>query len=81
MAWINVVSFDESEGDLRATYEELGLTSGSMFPPYEVMTNTGPVLLQLQRFDTAVRFQAAELGRARVEMIAALVSSLNGCVF
>jgi hypothetical protein len=81
MPWIPVIPREDAEGDLLAAYEHLGIESGDMTPPYDVVTNNGPVILRQMRFSDAVRFGDFSLTRLRREMIATLVSALNQCVF
>lgn len=81
MPWIPVIPAEEAEGDLLEAYRHLGIESGDMTPPYDVVTLNGPVILRQMRFSDAVRFGDARLSRLRREMIATYVSALNHCVF
>ncbi len=81
MPWIPVIPVEEAEGDLLAAYAHLGIESGEMTPPYDVVTQNGPVILRQMIFSDAVRFGDFTLSRLRREMIATLVSGLNHCVF
>lgn len=81
MPWIRVVPAEEAEGDLAEAYEKIGIESGDMTPPYDVVTNNGPVILRQMHFSDAVRFGDYTLSRLRREMIATLTSALNHCVF
>lgn len=81
MAWIDVVPSEEAEGDLLQVYIDHEIDEGPIFPPYEVLTNNGPALLGLTRFQQAVRFGSSPLSRLQREMIATLTSAATGCVF
>jgi hypothetical protein len=81
MPWIRAVQAEEADGDLAKAYEQLGIASGDMTPPYDVVTNNGPVMLRQALFSDQVRFGDVSLSRLRRETIATLVSALNHCVF
>lgn len=81
MAWIRVISAEDAEGDLKQVYEDEGIESGPIFPPYEVLTNNGPALLTLTHFQHAVRFGPSPLTRLQREFIATLTTGATGCVF
>lgn len=81
MPWIRVIPGEDADGDLAKSYEKMGIASGDMTPPYDVVTNNGPVILRQMHFSDSVRFGDFSLSRLRREMIATLVSALNHCVF
>lgn len=81
MAWIRVVTAEEADGDLLDVYKDNDITSGSMFPPYEVLTNNGPALKALQTFSHTLRFGDSPLSRFQREMIATLTASATHCLF
>ena len=81
MPWIPVTPAEEAADDLLAAYRHLGIESGDMTPPYDVVTLNGPVILRQMLFSDAVRFGDFTLSRLRREMVATLVSALNHCVF
>ena len=81
MAWIDVIPAEEAEGTLKEAYERLGVEQGPMFTPLEVLTLNGPVLRSVYDLNVAVLVESSPLSRLQREMIATLVSGLNGCVF
>jgi alkylhydroperoxidase family enzyme len=81
MAWVNVVHAEAADDDLARAYEILGIDNGSIGPPYEGLTNNGPVLLSLLHLSRAARFGPSPLTRLQREMIATVVSAINHCVF
>jgi hypothetical protein len=81
LVWITVVPAEEAEGDLKSAYETLGIEEGSIGPPYEGLTNNGPVLYRLMQLSREARFGPSPLSRLQREMIATYVSTLNHCVF
>lgn len=81
MAWIDVIPAEDATGELLQVYINQEIDAGPIFPPYEVLTNNGPALLALTRFQNAVRFGDSPLTRFQREMIATLSSGLDDCVF
>jgi alkylhydroperoxidase family enzyme len=81
VAWIDVIPSEDAEGDLLQVYIDHEIDEGPIFPPYEVLTNNGPALLGLTKFQQAVRFGPSPLSRLQREMIATLTSAATGCVF
>ncbi len=81
MAWVGIIPAEDASGDLLTFCSKLGLKSGPVGSPWEVLTQNGAALLRLEQLDNAVRFKAVALSRLRIEMIACLVSAINHCVF
>jgi hypothetical protein len=81
MAWIDVIPAEDATGDLLQVYIDHEIDNGPIFPPYEVLTNNGPALLALTRFQHSVRFGDSPLTRFQREMIATLSTGLDDCVF
>ena len=81
MAWIELVSAEDAEGDLARIFAELGVTQGTGGPPFEVLTQNGAALAAFWTWAGGNRFKFPALDRLRVEMIATLTSALNHCVF
>lgn len=82
MTWIRTWKKDEATGRLAEAYQEmLEHPRGSGRLP-EIMKCMGlkpEALLAVFRLNMDVTFGASGLGRAREEMIATVVSAVNGC--
>ena len=85
MPWVKVISEVEAAGDLITAYQEFGKkdkTSGErrLLPHLAVFTQNPPAFMAFAKLEKILRFEASELSRRQREMIATVVSRLNGCV-
>jgi uncharacterized peroxidase-related enzyme len=79
MAWIQVISIDESQGELRAEYERMKIPSGKVANILAIHSlNPAALRVHFDLYKTLM-FGPSELTRAQREMIAVVVSKTNRC--
>jgi uncharacterized peroxidase-related enzyme len=79
MAWIKMVEEDEATGELKQIYETQRRQAGALaniLKIHSLAPKTLPAHLGLY---LAILHAPGELSRAQREMIAVVVSSVNGC--
>jgi uncharacterized peroxidase-related enzyme len=79
MAWIKTVSDAEAEGPLRKLFEAAVARAGRVFNIVRVMSLNPPTLKASMGFYQTVMFGQSPLSRAQRELLATLVSRINGC--
>ena len=81
MAWIKTVSESQAEGLLARIYEGAQKRAGRVYNILKIQSNNPPALkAMLELYKAAVRADSP-LTRARREMLAVVVSKINGCVY
>ena len=80
-AWVRMIGEDEAEGPLRAAYRQLlGERPGRQAPDFLRLHSLVPrAIVPLAQLHRAVAYGPGELTRVQRELIATVVSTLNGC--
>lgn len=80
-AWVQLIAEDEAEGQLRAVYQELlGEGRRSTVPGFLRLHSLVPrAIIPLAQLHRAVAYGPGELSRVQRELIATVVSVINGC--
>jgi alkylhydroperoxidase family enzyme len=81
MAHIRLVRDDEATGLLRRLYDEALVRAGRVFGIVRLMSPNPPVLQASMAQYRAVMFGPSPLTRAQREMLAVVVSRVNGCFY
>lgn len=81
MAWIEVVSESEAEGDLKAQYDQLRAPWGGVDNILKIHSLSPASLAGHLGLYKSVMRGSPELPKAKREMIAVCVSALNHCVY
>jgi len=79
MAWIRTVPNEEARGLLKTLYETATKRAGRVFNIVRAMSLNPPILRASMDFYQAVMFSRSPLSRGQRELIATVVSTLNGC--
>lgn len=79
MAWIKMISEDEAEGELKEMYETMRDPRGPVDNILKVHGLNPPSLRAHYDLYKTVMYGRSELSRIEREMIAVVVSSVNGC--
>lgn len=80
-AWVQIIAEDEAEGQLRAVYQELlGEGRRSSVPDFLRLHSLVPrAIVPLAQLHRAIAYGPGELSRTQRELIATVVSVINGC--
>ena len=80
-AWVQTIAEDEAEGQLRAVYQELlGEGRRSSVPDFLRLHSLVPrAIIPLAQLHRAIAYGPGELTRVQRELIATVVSVINGC--
>lgn len=79
MAWIKVIEELEADGELKKIYDAQGKKAGALANVLKIHSLAPRTLSAHMAFYEAVMHAPGDLSRARREMIAVVVSSLNHC--
>jgi len=79
MAWIRTVPEGAAEGELRRHYDAAVSRAGKVFGIVRLMSPNPAVLEAAMGLYRAAMFGPSPLSRARREMLATVVSRVNGC--
>ena len=79
MAWIRTVADGEAKGDLGPLYEAAVRRAGKVFGIVRLMSPNPAVLEASMNLYRAVMFGPSPLSRRQREMMATVVSAVNGC--
>ena len=79
MAWIRTVRQGEAEGELRRHYDAAVARAGKVYGIVRLMSPNPAVLEAAMAFYRAAMFGPSPLSRAQREMLATVVSRVNGC--
>lgn len=80
MSYISQVDPADAQGDLKVLFEEMmAARGGRISPVMHVFSLNPPLLGRVRELNAVITFGGSSLGRRREEMIATLVSTLNGC--
>lgn len=80
-AWVQIVTENEAEGQLRAVYAELlGERQQGNVPDFLRLHSLVPsAIVPLAKLHRAIAYGPGELSRVQRELIATVVSVINGC--
>ena len=80
-AWVQTIAEDEAEGQLRAVYQELlGERLQGKVPDFLRLHSLVPrAIVPLAQLHRAIAYGPGELSRTQRELIATVVSAINGC--
>ncbi len=80
-AWVEIIAEDEAEGQLDAVYQELlGGRPGGKVPDFLRLHSLAPrTIVPLAHLHKAITYGPGELTRVQRELIATVVSVINGC--
>ena len=81
MAWINVISEKEAEGELAECYEEIRSTRGRIANVLMCQSLNPRSLLDHLNLYLTLMYRRSSLSRGEREMIAVAVSSANNCKY
>lgn len=81
MSWIRVVSDEQATGRLRASFDAARGRAGRVFNIVRQMSPNPALLDASMAFYVAAMKQSRTLSRAQCELLATVVSRLNGCVY
>lgn len=80
MSHIRIIPHKEAEGELKGVLDEMIQPPATRLPMVLQCMSLNPAALQaVSRLNNTVTFGASTLTRAKEEMIATLVSVINGC--
>ena len=81
MANIKVIDYEESEGRLRAIYDELIGKRGKLADVHKIQSLRPESIVKHMELYLEIMFSKSELSRAEREMIAVVVSAGNDCEY
>lgn len=79
MTWIRTIADDEAEGLLVSLYDAARRRAGRVSGIVRSMSLNPPLLRDSIRFYRTVMFGESPLSRAQRELLATVVSAVNGC--
>ncbi len=80
MSYIKEIEPADAQGELAEVYQELMKAPGGRLAPVMKVLGLKPDLLRKVRaLNSVITFGGSSLGRRKEEMLATVVSSLNGC--
>lgn len=81
MAWIRVIDEAEAEGKLKAYYDEIAQARGKVANIMKIHSLLPETMKKHLELYLAIMFQPGGLRREQRELLATVVSSLNGCAY
>ena len=81
MAYVRQIEPEEATGEVKDFYEKLIERDGQVRGIFKLSSLRPPVMFGLSTLYGAVMFGDSDLSRAQREMIATVVSAVNGCVY
>lgn len=80
MSYIRQIEASEATGELKDIYDQMmAAPSGRIAPVLQIFSLNPPLLGKVREMNSIITFGGSSLGRRKEEMIATLVSTLNGC--
>ncbi len=81
MAYIKMIDYDESSGELRGIYDHLISSRGKLADVHRIQSLNPPTVLSHMNLYRDIMFGQSPLKRAEREMIAVVVSISNQCEY
>ncbi len=81
MARIKVIQHEEAEGELKSIYDDLVVTRGQLSEVLKIQSLHPSSIKSHTAFYMDIMFGKSALSRAEKEMIAVVVSVVNGCMY
>lgn len=81
MAWIKTIEAEQATGDLRTEYEKAIRRAGKVFNILKIQSLNPATLRASMEFYLASMHGPSGLSRAEREMLATVVSRVNGCFY
>lgn len=81
MAWIRTIEPHEAEGPLREEYEQAVQRAGKVYNIVKLQSLNPATLHASLQLYLATLHRPSELSRAERELLATVVSKVNGCVY
>lgn len=81
MAWINIISWEESKGLLRRQYDSTMKRAGKIWNIVSIMSLNPQAMMDSMRFYRTLMFGESPLTRSEREMLATVVSTVNHCTY
>ncbi len=81
MAWIKTVGSAEAEGLLKKEYDQAGRRAGKVFNILKIQSLNPQTLHASIEMYLATMHRPSELSRAERELLATVVSQVNGCFY
>lgn len=79
MAWIDTVSPEDAQGDLKKVYTQIRKKRGSIGHIYQIQSLDPPGLLHHTKLYRHLLFSRSPLSRFQRELIGVVVSQVNQC--
>ncbi|MFT5858941.1 MAG: putative peroxidase-related enzyme [Flavobacteriaceae bacterium] len=79
MAYIDVISYDDSEGELRTIYDDLIQSRGKLADVHMIQSLNPQSIVNHMDLYMTIMFKKSPLKRVQREMIAVVVSKANNC--
>ncbi len=79
MSWIKMISYEESEGELRERLEPLQYEPGKIAHILQIHSLIPSSMTSHQQFYKDIMFKRSDLSRKERELIATVVSISNEC--
>ncbi len=81
MAWIKVITPDESTGQLKSQYDQAMKRAGRIWRIVSIMSQNPAAMKSSMEFYGTLMFGKSKLSRSQREMLATVVSAVNHCVY
>ncbi len=81
MPWIEVISLEKARGMLKKEYEAALKRAGRIWHIVSIMSQNPRSMKASMDFYSAIMFGRSPLSRSQREMLAVVVSAVNGCVY
>lgn len=81
MSWIRVISDEDAIGPLKAAFDAARGRAGRVFNIVRQMSPNPALLDASMSFYVAAMKRSRTLSRAQCELLATVVSGINGCVY
>ncbi len=79
MSWIEMISYDDSEGELRERFEPLQYTEGKIDHILQIHSLLPTTMTSHFKFYRDIMYGRSDLSRKERELVATVVSIANEC--
>ena len=79
MSWIRMISYEESDGELREQFEPLQYAPGKIARILQIHSLIPSTISSHTKFYRDIMFKRSDLSRKERELIATVVSIFNEC--